>query len=104
MHVKRFRVLYKFTEYSAMQISPRAQADWLIIVRHLKGLKWIIKGAHELRGYSAITHEADKFEFEIIVPTTRSQYENNKLSNISSTSFLFDFGFGIQNQKVRLAW
>ena len=44
-------------------------------------------------------HQADKFEFEIIVPTTRSQH--NKMSKISSTWFLFDFGF--QNQKVRLA-
>ena len=49
-------------------------------------------------------HETDKLEFEIIVPTTSSQYENNKLSKISSTSFLFDFGFRIQNQKVRLVW
>ena len=32
------------------------------------------------------------------------KYENNKLSKISSTSFLFDFGFRIQNEKVRLAW
>ena len=47
-------------------------------------------------------HEAEQFEFEIIVPTTSNQYENNKSSNISSASFLFDFGF--QNQKVRLAW
>ena len=51
-----------------------------------------------------ICPQADKFEFEIIVPTTSNQYENNKLSNISSTSFLFDFGFRIQNQKVHLAW
>ena len=32
---------------------------------------------------------------------------NTKTTNyhdISSTSFLFDFGFRIQNQKVRLAW
>ena len=49
-------------------------------------------------------HEANKFDFEIIVPTTRSQYENNKLSKISPTTFLFDFGFRIQNEKVRLAW
>ena len=69
MHVKRFRVLYKFTEYSAMQISPRAQADWLIIVRHLKGLKWIIKGAHELRGYSAITHLALKIRSSVKKPS-----------------------------------
>ena len=49
-------------------------------------------------------HEADEFQFEIIVPTTRSQYENDKLSKISSTSFHFDFGFRIQSKKVRLAW
>ena len=49
-------------------------------------------------------HQADKFQFEVIVPTTSNQFENNKLSNVFSTSFLFDFGFRIQNQKVRLAW
>ena len=32
------------------------------------------------------------------------KYENNKLSKISSTTFLFDFGFRIQIQEVRLAW
>ena len=32
------------------------------------------------------------------------KYENNKLSKISPTTFLFHFGFRIQNEKVRLAW
>ena len=49
------------------------------------------------------SHEADELEFEIIFPNNK-KYENNKLSKISSTSFLFDFGFRIQIQNVRLAW
>ena len=40
-----------------------------------------------------------KIIIEIIVPTTSNQYENNKLMNISSASFLFDFGFQIQDEQ-----
>ena len=41
--------------------------------------------------------------WQVQVQNYRPNNGDNNLSNISSTSVLFDFGFQIQNKKVRLA-
>ena len=94
------RIARLFSHHSFGAKNSLERQRILLIKRLNRGFQLLVVSHKDL---TSNCHQADKFEFEIIVPTTRSQYENNKLSKISSTSFLFDFGFRIQNEKGRLA-
>ena len=73
--------MYELRGYSAithLALKIRSSVKKTLLIKRInRGFQLLLVSHQDL---TSNCHEADKFEFEIIVPTTRSKYENYKLS------------------------